>query len=100
MSKKTTAQPTAGRRRLVLIAVLLAAILGTVIIIALLVNIFQRQQEGTHAYTQVVEIDETVVDPAVWGQNFPAQYEAYTKTAEFGLTAVMCVWVWGFALDL
>ena len=83
MSKKTTAQPTAGRRRLVLIAVLLAAILGTVIIIALLVNIFQRQQESTHAYTQVVEIDETVVDPAVWGQNFPAQYEAYTKTAEF-----------------
>ena len=33
-----------------------------------------------------VEIDETTYDPAVWGQNFPAQYEASLQTREMGLS--------------
>ncbi|MDO5700168.1 MAG: ammonia-forming cytochrome c nitrite reductase subunit c552 [Bowdeniella nasicola] len=49
----------------------------------LLVNILERQQEAKNPYTQVVELDETTVDPAIWGQNFPIQYEQYLKTEEF-----------------
>ena len=30
----------------------------------------------------LVDIDETVVDPAQWGKNFPRQYDGYIRTVE------------------
>jgi nitrite reductase (cytochrome c-552) len=47
---------------------------------ALLVNIFERQQEERRPYTIVAPVDEDTVDPAVWGANWPRQYEAYLRT--------------------
>ena len=47
---------------------------------ALLVTIAVRQQEGRQTYLQIVEIKDDEPDPAVWGRNFPNEYEAYIKT--------------------
>src|SRR5688572_13087764 len=64
----------------VLIAILaaLAAIAAT----ALLVNIFQRQQEARNPFYRVVELNDDITDPAVWGKNFPMQYDGYRRTVD------------------
>ena len=64
----------------VLIAVL-AAVLA-VGATALLVNIFQRQQEARNPFYRVVELNDETVDPAVWGKNFPLQYDGYKRTVD------------------
>ena len=67
-------------RKPILIAVLAAIV--AIGITALLVNIFQRQQEARNPFYRVVEIDDETVDPAVWGQNFPLQYDGYRRTVD------------------
>jgi nitrite reductase (cytochrome c-552) len=59
-----------------------AAALAAVAIAALLVNIFQRQQEARNPFYRVVDLDDTTVDPAVWGRNFPLQYDGYRRTVD------------------
>jgi nitrite reductase (cytochrome c-552) len=49
---------------------------------ALLVNIFERKREAENPLFRVVEVTEDTVDPAVWGKNFPLQYDAYRKTVD------------------
>lgn len=56
----------------------LAAIIGTI----LLVSIFERKQEARNPFFRVVELTEDTVDPAVWGKNFPMQYDDYRKTVD------------------
>src|SRR5688572_4260621 len=49
---------------------------------ALLVNIFQRQQEAQNPFYRVVELSDDVTDPAEWGKNFPLQYDGYRRTVD------------------
>ena len=64
------------------VAVLAAVV--TFVVTAMVANIFDRKQEGQVAsYNRLVEITEQTYDPAVWGENFPAQYDLYKKTSEF-----------------
>ncbi len=49
---------------------------------ALLVNIFEHKQEARNPFYRVVEIDDQTEDPAVWGKNFPMQYDLYKKTVD------------------
>ncbi len=49
---------------------------------ALLVNIFERKQESRTPFFRVAEITDATDDPAVWGRNFPSQYELYRRTGE------------------
>ena len=49
---------------------------------ALLVNIFERKQEGRNPFYRVVELTDETVDPAVWGKNFPLQYDGYKRTVD------------------
>jgi nitrite reductase (cytochrome c-552) len=71
------------RRRLGLVAgaaaVAAAASAGTA---ALLVNIFERKQEARNPFYRVVELTDETEDPAVWGKNFPLQYDAYRRTVD------------------
>ncbi len=67
-------------RWLVIAAV--AAALVTLGLAALLTNIFQRQQEARNPFYRVVTLTDTTVDPRVWGQNFPQQYDDYMKTVD------------------
>jgi nitrite reductase (cytochrome c-552) len=63
-----------------LTAVVSAAV--TVGVTALLVNIFERKQEARTPFMRVVELDDETVDPAVWGKNFPLQYDSYKRTVD------------------
>jgi nitrite reductase (cytochrome c-552) len=49
---------------------------------ALLTNVFERQQEARNPFYRVVELTDSTVDPAVWGKNFPQQYDDYRKTVD------------------
>lgn len=57
-----------------------AGALVTAGVLALLLNIFERRSEADVAFQKVVEVDETVADASVWGQNFPLHYEAFKAT--------------------
>lgn len=61
--------------------VLLSALVGTTICF-LLVNIFEKKHEAKHPFFKVVEISPTEDDPAVWGKNFPHQYDTYKRTVD------------------
>lgn len=58
----------------------------TVLLTALLVNIFERKSESKNVFYRVVEITDETDDPAVWGKNFPHQYDSYLKTADMSRT--------------
>jgi nitrite reductase (cytochrome c-552) len=49
-------------------------------ILALLVSIFEHKQESRATYVKIAEIADDEPDPAVWGRNFPAEYDAYKRT--------------------
>ena len=64
---------------------LIAAIAGGLATIAatfLLINIFERKQEAKNPFFRVVELTDEVEDPAIWGKNFPLQYDAYLRTVD------------------
>ncbi len=72
------------RYRWVLLAVLVAlAIVG---VLALLTNIMERRQEARNPFYRVVELTDTTTDPAVWGMNFPIQYDQYRRTVDMTRT--------------
>ncbi len=47
----------------------------------LISNIAERKAEQRAAYVRVNEVTEDTTDPAVWGANWPKQYDAYQRTA-------------------
>ena len=78
------AEPAASSRLgpkgyLALIVIAAAATFG---ILALLMNIAQRKREAKEHYIRLVAQDETTIDPAVWGKNFPRQYDSYLRTVD------------------
>jgi nitrite reductase (cytochrome c-552) len=70
-----------SNRRFLLMTTLIAA-LAAFGGAALLINIFERKQEGRNAFYRVVELNEETEDPAVWGKNFPLQYDGYKRTVD------------------
>ncbi len=69
-----------GAKVVAIVAVVsfVAAILG----VALLTNIFERKQEARNPFFRVVELNDDIDDPAVWGKNFPLQYDGYIRTTD------------------
>jgi nitrite reductase (cytochrome c-552) len=55
---------------------------GAVLGMILLVSIFQRKQEARNPFFRVVELTDEIEDPAVWGKNFPMQYDDYRRTVD------------------
>ncbi len=49
---------------------------------ALIANIAGHQADAQRPYFQVVELNDDITDPAVWGRNYPLQYESYLKTVD------------------
>lgn len=81
----TQKEPGPGRPKArigLLAALVLATALATVGVVALLMNILQHKEEAKDTNFAVVKLDETTVDPAVWGKNFPLQYDMYMKTVD------------------
>jgi nitrite reductase (cytochrome c-552) len=77
--------PPESRNRSSLVLVGAAIVLGLVVLgglAALLTNIQQRKAETAEFPLRVVSVDANELDPAVWGQNFPRQYDGYLRTAD------------------
>jgi nitrite reductase (cytochrome c-552) len=55
---------------------------GTVLAMMLYNNIRERKREATSTVLNIAVIDETTVDPAEWGKNYPRQYDGYMRTAD------------------
>jgi nitrite reductase (cytochrome c-552) len=71
------------RPRLGLITIVgVAAGLAGAGLAALLVNITQRKDEERNPFFRVVELNDTIEDPAVWGKNFPLQFDLYQRTVD------------------
>ena len=74
-----------GTRRTALSWILGAALLGVLLAIGgalLLTNIMERQVEARQPFYPVVQLNDTITDPSVWGRNFPLQYDAYLRTVD------------------
>src|SRR3954468_4472084 len=63
------------------VLILLAAV-ASVIGMFVLVSIFQHKQEAKNPFFRVVELTEDTEDPAIWGKNFPMQYDGYRRTVD------------------
>lgn len=71
-----------ARQNLIYGAVFVIAAGLTMIVAALLVNINENKAEESEYPLKVVEIAADELDPEVWGQNFPYQYDRFTMTQE------------------
>ena len=78
-----SARPIRWPRFLLFVAVTAVVIIAAV---ALLMNIFERKQEARNPFYRVVELTDETVDPAIWGKNFPFQYDAYRRTTDMQRT--------------
>ncbi len=59
-----------------------AAGAATVAVLVLNSSIASRKAEARQTFTRVVDLDESTIDPALWGKNFPRQYDGYKRTTE------------------
>jgi len=78
----TNANPNARRPRRFMIATVVLAAVAAFAVTALLINIFERKQEARNPFYRVVELSDNIDDPAVWGKNFPMQYDLYLRTVD------------------
>jgi nitrite reductase (cytochrome c-552) len=73
----------ARRGRLLPFALVVAVLAATTFgVLWLLGNIHERKQEARERFVRVVEVNDDVIDPAVWGRNFPRQYDSYKRTVD------------------
>ncbi len=64
--------------QITLAAAIAIAIFG---IAMLLVNVRERKRESRSPYIEVVRVSEDTLDSAVWGRNFPREFESFQRTA-------------------
>jgi nitrite reductase (cytochrome c-552) len=82
-----TAESPAPQKRTWMIGLVAGAFaLAAVLAAALLVSIAQKKQEAKNPVVRVVEITDDTEDPAVWGKNFPIEYDLYRKTTDMART--------------
>lgn len=74
--------PQKSRRFIPIAALILLTALAAVGGIALLVNIMERKWEARSPFYRVVELNDQIEDPAIWGKNFPLQYDGYLRTVD------------------
>jgi len=67
--------------KLIFVTALVAAVAAAGMT-ALLVNIMERKQEARDPFFRVVELTDEIDDSAVWGKNFPFQYDSYLRTVD------------------
>ncbi len=80
MSENTTSSFLTKRRKLYLLVIVAAIIaIGST---ALLINILEHKQEAKNPFYRVTELSDDIDDPAVWGKNFPLQYDGYKRTVD------------------
>jgi nitrite reductase (cytochrome c-552) len=58
-----------------------ATAVATIGVVYVLITILEHKTEARSPYLRVVELDETSVDPALWGRNWPIHHDQYLETA-------------------
>jgi nitrite reductase (cytochrome c-552) len=69
-------------RKAVFAAVAAVSAFATILVMLLWRNILERKDEARQTSFRVVDLDEETIDPAVWGKNFPRQYDSYKRTVD------------------
>jgi len=69
-------------RKAVLAVTIIGVAVMTFLIVGLLMNIQERKEEAKERFLKLVDLTDDTVDPAVWGQNFPRQYDSYKRTVD------------------
>jgi nitrite reductase (cytochrome c-552) len=64
-----------------LLMAVVAALVGAGVTF-LLVTIVEHKQEARNPFFRVVELTDETEDPAIWGKNFPQQYDGYRRTVD------------------
>jgi nitrite reductase (cytochrome c-552) len=67
-----------------LLVVLVAALFAVVAVLAgvLIANVAAKKEQAKVPSVRVVQITDETEDPAVWGKNFPVEYDLYKRTAD------------------
>jgi nitrite reductase (cytochrome c-552) len=73
---------TPMKGKLIYAFLILLTAAATAAVLMLRENISSRKEEAKQVVFQLVQLAETIVDPAEWGKNFPRQYDAYRRTSE------------------
>jgi nitrite reductase (cytochrome c-552) len=68
--------------RIIYVAVVAIAATAAAGITYLLTNIQDRKQEALEHYVQIGNLTEDSIDPALWKDTFPRQYDGYVRTAD------------------
>lgn len=75
-------RPARGPSARLLALLLAGTAAATFGVLMLYQNIVTRKAEATRDVFRVVEVGEDTVDPAVWGKNYPRQYDSYRRTVD------------------
>lgn len=59
---------------------------ATFLVTLLLVNIRERKQEARETHVQIVALTEDTLDPAVWGRDFPREFDSFQRNTEMHAT--------------
>ncbi len=78
----SSSSPLPGGRGWLFLGTVAVAAVASIAGLALLVNIMERKQEGKNPFYRVVELNDSIDDPAIWGKNFPLQYDDYKRTVD------------------
>jgi nitrite reductase (cytochrome c-552) len=72
-----------ARKNILLYGAAFVAAAGAIItVLALLFNVRVRREEAYQYPLKVVEMKDSELDPAVWGKNFPLEYDTFVRTKE------------------
>jgi len=74
--------PRRGVATWIYVALLAGTALACFLVLMLYQNVVARKAEATQHVFRVVEVGEKTVDPAVWGKNYPRQYDSYKRTVD------------------
>jgi nitrite reductase (cytochrome c-552) len=77
-----SAESPRPHRILPFVIVALVATAAAVGAMLLFTDILQKKEEAKNPYFRVVKIDDDTEDPAIWGKNFPLQYDLYKRTTD------------------
>ena len=74
--------PTRTKRAIPLVLTALVAGAAAVGALMLFTDIRDKKEEAKNPFFRVVEITDETEDPAIWGKNFPLQYDLYKQTTD------------------
>jgi nitrite reductase (cytochrome c-552) len=79
----TPTPPARSRRRILIYGlIIVVTAVATAGVLSLVQNIYTRKWEARETVFRVVEIPPETVDPRVWGENYPRQYDSYKRTVD------------------